>query len=781
MNFTIKNENYGYKVAAYGDYVVIGSPPSFRTGNGFSIGEVTVKKYNYVTNNYDSYLTLQKTLDQDDSDLYNLSQADDLLTENGFFLTYNFTDNAGVEKIENEYGNALSIYNNDLAIATRYFSCSVYTYNPQTTITGSCVDIYDVSTQAVIPYFTITSSFGRESGSFGCDVSIGNGIVAIGANKSFNHKGEVLLYIKSGSIWNYLTSLTGSDCITGDYFGTSIKLDLSSSNRIIIANSSSNSSHGSVYFFESSSVGWTQVTKFQGDNNFNYKLDYVDIYPSSSVSQTYDNFGKSLSIYGDWAVIGCPNESEYYEYNGSTLRKRGCAFIYNRCNNRWEQTQKIYNGTNVDTDAIFKDNKFGYSVDIYGDYLVASSVKWNFPFSASYVTGSLNSVLFNEQNENFYNTLGFVYLYKNISGSWSPFKNLYRKKEVGYPYVVYGNSVAVSTQSIVVGSPCLLLDSQRTVTHSVENYRNIRGYTYIYDFKDYISNYQIGNVFYRTGEIVLKTTGSILDSLSIRPDVYSDPLYSGPVPYYDINFNSQVTLFENQIICTIEPGEFNVSTNPTSVYKLPFIYDINGDQYFDFTDVDLILRYICKINVGNEKWWDIVLENSYENSLFKYYTGMQTDDYNTKISTNTLNYFSSSLLTPEYTSYFNERKLLFDFDGAGKVDLNDMFILWKYFTNQLTENLYKKYVVTRSTRSKYSDILKYLDTNTNKINPSYIKPEFFKYQYSSSIDNTGSYLAPYITTVGLYNGTDLVAIGKLGTPIKNSGDFPINILVKWDN
>jgi hypothetical protein len=26
----------------------------------------------------------------------------------------------------------------------------------------------------------------------------------------------------------------------------------------------------------------------------------------------------------------------------------------------------------------------------------------------------------------------------------------------------------------------------------------------------------------------------------------------------------------------------------------------------------------------------------------------------------------------------------------------------------------------------------------------------------------------------------LVAIGKLGTPIKNSKDFPINILVKWD-
>jgi hypothetical protein len=41
-------------------------------------------------------------------------------------------------------------------------------------------------------------------------------------------------------------------------------------------------------------------------------------------------------------------------------------------------------------------------------------------------------------------------------------------------------------------------------------------------------------------------------------------------------------------------------------------------------------------------------------------------------------------------------------------------------------------------------------------------------------------LAPYITTVGLYSGGDLVAVAKLGMPIKNSGELPLNILVKWD-
>ena len=776
MNFTIRNENYGYEVAAYGDYIAIGSPPSFRSGSGFSIGEVSVKKYSYVTNNYENHITLQKSLDQDNSSLFNLSQTDDLLTEDSQYLIYDFTDNTGVNKVENEYGNSLSLYDTDLAVATRYFTCSVYS-SPSILVTGSNVDIYNVSTSDIIPYFTITSSFKRESGSFGCDVSLGNNVIAIGANKSFNNKGEVFLYTKTNNVWTYLTSLTGSNSIAGDYFGTTVKIDASGSNRLIIANSSSNSSKGTVYLFESSSAGWTEVKKFVGDNDYNYKLQYLDSYPSASSSQSYDNFGKSLSIYGNYIVIGCPNESQYYEYNGSTLRKRGCAFIYQYCDtkNEWNQAQKIYNGILDENEAVFKDNKFGYGVDLFGEYLVASSLKYNFPFSSSYITGTLNTVLFDESDKNLNNTLGYVYLYKNISGSWMPIKNLYRKKQESVPYSVFGHSIAVSTQSLVVGSPCLLLNTDRSVTQSISNYRNIRGYSYVYDFNEFNDNVQIGNAFYRTGDIILKTTGSIFETLSLRENLYSDP-----IPYYDINFDSKVTLYENQIICTIEPGEFNISTNPTATYKLPFDYNINGDKNFDFADADLILRYICKLNLGHEKWWTIVIENNYETSLFNYYTGLQTDDYNTKISPQTVNYFSGSLLTNNYITYFNQNKLSFDFDGAGNLDINDMFILWKYFSNQLTDNLYKKYTTIKSTRSKYSDLVKYLDTKTNKINPSYIKEEFFKYQYSSSIDNTGSYLAPYITTVGLYNGVDLVAIGKLGTPIKNGGEFPLNILVKWD-
>jgi hypothetical protein len=63
----------------------------------------------------------------------------------------------------------------------------------------------------------------------------------------------------------------------------------------------------------------------------------------------------------------------------------------------------------------------------------------------------------------------------------------------------------------------------------------------------------------------------------------------------------------------------------------------------------------------------------------------------------------------------------------------------------------------------------------------YQKAEFGVYEYSSSIDPIGSYLAPYITTIGLYDDNmDMVAVAKLATPVKSMPDLPVNFLVRID-
>jgi len=55
------------------------------------------------------------------------------------------------------------------------------------------------------------------------------------------------------------------------------------------------------------------------------------------------------------------------------------------------------------------------------------------------------------------------------------------------------------------------------------------------------------------------------------------------------------------------------------------------------------------------------------------------------------------------------------------------------------------------------------------------------YYNSSSVDPTGSYLAPYITTIGLYDDNgDMVAVAKLPHPIKNLPDYDLNFLIRFD-
>jgi hypothetical protein len=124
--------------------------------------------------------------------------------------------------------------------------------------------------------------------------------------------------------------------------------------------------------------------------------------------------------------------------------------------------------------------------------------------------------------------------------------------------------------------------------------------------------------------------------------------------------------------------------------------------------------------------------------------------------------------------------LNFDVNGDGTANYQDGTIIWKYFIQDFTINNYQNYLNPRCRRNNYNDMVSFLDQKTGKLIKKFVKQEFFGYNYSSSLDPTGSYLAPYITSVGLYSGAELVAIAKLAQPIKNTGEIPINIVVKWD-
>ena len=98
--------------------------------------------------------------------------------------------------------------------------------------------------------------------------------------------------------------------------------------------------------------------------------------------------------------------------------------------------------------------------------------------------------------------------------------------------------------------------------------------------------------------------------------------------------------------------------------------------------------------------------------------------------------------------------------------------IYKVTTNPGVKYIRKKSILTDGTTLDYS-----IGSSVN----SAISGGFDQYEYSSSLDSTGSYLAPFITTIGLYDDNcDLVAVAKLPQPIKSYPDLPVNFIVRFD-
>lgn len=101
-----------------------------------------------------------------------------------------------------------------------------------------------------------------------------------------------------------------------------------------------------------------------------------------------------------------------------------------------------------------------------------------------------------------------------------------------------------------------------------------------------------------------------------------------------------------------------------------------------------------------------------------------------------------------------------------------------------SDNLRQK--VTTTTGVKYIKKLTTLE-NGNTLDYRFsgsvgtAKAGFEHYDLSGSMDSTGSFLAPFITTIGLYDDNcDLVAVAKLPQPIKSEPDMPVNFIIRFD-
>jgi len=139
---------------------------------------------------------------------------------------------------------------------------------------------------------------------------------------------------------------------------------------------------------------------------------------------SYDYFGKSVAIHGDYAVIGAYDENcclgDYTSFKSGI----GAVYLYkhNHTTKKWELLERITENS--------KNSDFGYSVAINEDTIVI---------------GARSEDLTEDDNEFSH---GAVYIYENYKqGIGAPIKLTQT-----IPASFFGSSVAISNNKIVVGS-----------------------------------------------------------------------------------------------------------------------------------------------------------------------------------------------------------------------------------------------------------------------------------------------------------------------------------------
>ena len=769
---------FGYKVEAHGKFAAIGNPnPQYASQEG--TGSIDLYRFNASQGIYTYYGTAQSMK------AYGTSGTGGTGGSGG-------SGGTSGNVIKDGYGLSFDLYNNIFVVGDEYFSGS---YDGTSYSHNSLTDVYLLNPSSSVAYSLsasllsvskIVSPINTSYNTFGHSVAVNKNYIAISAN-AYDRVYFYSYTTGSNSVsipaspTTYITSPT-----VGNSFGSIVRIDKSGTNSVLVSEDVS-IENPKVYLYESSSGGWSLTHTFSSITG-SQKVPFDDVNSYNYVKKSYDGFGSDIQINGDTIVIGAPYDASYYEFSGSTTQyDRGAVYIYKKteCPVNTPEANGIYaDSGQVYWDLVekyigdvntIKQNKLGISVDTFNNNIIVGCVSSSNDLAVKVNISSSISQSYDDTHV----LNGQFILLERTGSSVIPVTYDYKKKSIGYPYMSYGYDVAISDTGIVIGSPLILTDftssNSFVVTPLVPQsvLQNMKGHAYISTLSSLRTDYHAGNIFYKNGEIVFSNTGSQFTNVLSTNDTYE---YK-----YTIDYSSKYTINEKSVICVVDSGEFNVSTNPTALNVTNPPFNLLGSGDVDFRDINLILLYIVDINTpGNPNfdqdstfWDEYVIESDSERSLFEYYT--------------TYYEYGQYTLKQQYATFkptLFRLESQFDFDGDGKVSIQDAKILWKFFIGSLGINDYNRLINPFSTRKTLSDVVAYITsktskyTNTNGI-PT-VKPDFLNYQDSASLDVTGSYLAPYITTIGLYTGSDLVAVAKLSSPIKNSGEYPLNFLIKWD-
>jgi hypothetical protein len=307
---------------------------------------------------------------------------------------------------------------------------------------------------------------------FGLTVNIENNRLLIGARSGEimgSNTGTAYIYDYNlvSNVWGFTQEIAADDITTSNFFASALDL---SGDTIIVGNfndSDNGSQSGAAYVFDLVGGTWQQSQK---------------VVTQGAVD---DNFGYSISLDGNRALIGAPFDAD----NGLNS---GAAYIFDYINGQWSTPTKLFasdsslnfgSAVNLDNNnAIIAANKINQlsqgKVYIYN----FDGITWNevalfeSPTTSSDDYGSSVSIFADRAIVGVSQEIeagvksGTVYIYENIANIWQSAGKLIPSD--GQVFDSFGISVSLSEERALVGA---------YTKDDVINSLNGTGAAYIYD------------------------------------------------------------------------------------------------------------------------------------------------------------------------------------------------------------------------------------------------------------------------------------------------------------
>ena len=269
----------------------------------------------------------------------------------------------------------------------------------------------------------LTASDGAPYDNFGISVAVDDNTIVIGASGDDDNgadSGSVYVFTKANGVWSQVAKLTASDGAALDYFGHSVAV---SGNTVLVGaylddreetdTETGLEDSGSVYVFvKPSSNGWA---------------DGYETVKLAAAAADDDNFGTSVALDGNTAVIGAPGDDDKGTDSGS-------AYFFTRDDQgNWDA------GVELTADDGNPGDSFGISVTVDGDTAVVGAYQHD-PIAPDSDPNSPSYLL----------DAGAAYVFTKNSDGWSQSVKLTADDRATGDY--FGYSVAVNDGTVLVGA-----------------------------------------------------------------------------------------------------------------------------------------------------------------------------------------------------------------------------------------------------------------------------------------------------------------------------------------